>query len=304
MDVPHATPPEQPIVPHDGRFSERLRPIEAYAPGPSDRQPIAILGMPDDTGVRLNNGRPGAREGPSAIRRALSRMGVADPAGFDWPQVFDAGDVLPAGDDLDETHRRISEAAEALVRAGFFPIGLGGGHDLTFAFVRGVMHGLPEAERPLSGHYLDPHLDVRETPGSGMPFRRLLEDCGVRTLHIYGFDPVANTREHHDWFTSHGGVVDRGHARLPSEPFFVSLDLDVLDASAAPGVSAANAAGLQPSALVPWLREAAGNANIRCFDVMELCPAHDDADRTARVAARLLLAFLQGRSERRTKGLA
>ena len=35
---------------------------------------IALLGLPDDTGVGLNNGRPGAKDGPAAFRAALDHL--------------------------------------------------------------------------------------------------------------------------------------------------------------------------------------------------------------------------------------
>lgn len=306
MEIPHATPPRTPIEPHAGRFSSTVKPISKYKPDPDGRRAVAILGMPDDTGVKLNNGRPGAKEGPAAIRRALARMGVDTPAKRPWPLVYDAGDVLPAGDDLDETHRRVSAASEAIVKAGFFPIGLGGGHDLTFAFVRGVIAGLPEEGKPRCGIYLDAHLDVRETKGSGMPFRRLVEDCGIDSLTIAGFERKFNSDAHFQWFLEHGGNVydfDRPGLMIESveeseedeeqPPYFASLDLDAIDVSQAPGVSAANPCGVLAQTARRWIRDNLRSPSLRCFDIMELSPPHDDQDRTARLAAYLFLEALE-----------
>lgn len=306
MEVPHATPPQTPIEPHEGRFSERVKPIGEYQRLPFYRKPYAILGMPDDTGVKMNNGRPGANEGPSAIRRVLSTMGVKKPWTTVWPMVYDAGDVLPAGDDLDETHRRVSAASEAIVKAGFFPIGLGGGHDLTFAFVRGVIAGLPEEDKPHCGIYLDAHLDVRETKGSGMPFRRLVEECGVDSLTIAGYERKFNSDAHFQWFLEHGGNVfdfDRPGLMIESAeeseedeewpPYFASLDLDAIDVSQAPGVSAANPCGVLAQTAKGWIRDNLDSSALRCFDIMELSPPHDDQDRTARLAAYLFLEALE-----------
>ena len=153
---------------------------------------VALIGLGDDLGVRLNHGRAGAAGGPRAFREALARYGVAHPAGWTWPVVLDAGDIVPAhGHDeasLKETHDRVTAAVNALLDAGLFPIAIGGGHDLTFPFVRAVA---ARAKFPLSGVYFDAHLDVRETAGSGMAFRRLVEDCGVRELRVHG--PVSYT---------------------------------------------------------------------------------------------------------------
>ncbi|MEQ8844027.1 MAG: arginase family protein [Phycisphaerales bacterium] len=298
MEVPYATPPATPIEPHAGRFSSTVRPIRDYEPDPDGRRAVAILGMPDDTGVKMNGGRPGAKEGPSAIRRVLARMGVDDPASRPWPPVYDAGDVLPAGaggDDLDETHRRVSAASKMLANAGLLPIGLGGGHDLTFAFVRGVIAGLPEDHKPRVGMYLDPHLDVREAAGSGMPFRRLVEDCGVNRLAITGFDPIVNSAEHFAWFEAHGGYrAESAYSYLPPRnAFFASLDMDAIDAAFAPGVSAMNPAGLTSQEACAWVKKVAASPNLCCLDIMELSPPHDDRDRTARLAAHLLLWALK-----------
>lgn len=264
---------------------------------------MAILGLPDDLGVRLNNGRAGAAGGPRAVREALSRYGVAEPAGFDWPGVFDAGDVRPAdGDDeraLHETHRRVSEAAAAIARAGLIPVGIGGGHDLTFPFVRGCMHGAAAVAGPSwSGVYVDAHLDVRETVGSGMPFRRLIEDCGVRDLRVVGLNPLVNSREHVRYFVTRGSTVwpaqRPASEALPGGPCFVSIDLDGIDGAHAPGVSAPNPCGLAPDVVSALCVEAGASPHVRCFDIMELNPAFDVDHRTARLAAHLLLTFLRG----------
>lgn len=202
---------------------------------------IGVIGVPDDTGIVMNGGRAGAAGGPTALRAALAGYGSAEASGFEWPAVFDAGDVTP-GSSLEETHTRVSEAAGDLLDAGLLPVMIGGGHDLTFPFVRAVAQRINE---PMVGVYLDAHLDVREEEGSGMPFRRLVEQCGVTELHVHGLDPVVNTSEHMDWFQSHGGRIDPfgPDEDWPSGELFVSFDLDVVDQGYAPGVSATNPCG-------------------------------------------------------------
>lgn len=256
---------------------------------------VALIGLPDDTGVRMNHGMPGAAGGPGAFRSALARYGTADPAGWAWPGVFDAGDVQPAAD-LAMTHERVAEAVGAIVDAGLVPVGIGGGHDLTLPFVRavaertGVMHGI----------YLDAHLDVRREDGSGMPFRRLIEGCDASGLDVIGLDPNVNAREHVEWFRDHGGRIDALTAQgaWPGGPLFMSIDMDSIDASQAPGVSARNPSGLSAQAASSWALAAGRNERVRCFDIMELCPPNDESGRTARLAAHLFLSFLCGFTER------
>lgn len=265
---------------------------------------IGLLGVPDDTGVGLNNGRLGAAQGPGAFRAALARYGAAQPAGIVWPGVFDAGDVEP-GESLVETHERVTEAAGRLLDAGLLPAMIGGGHDLTYPFVRALAARVSE---PLHGVYFDAHLDVREEEGSGMPFRRLVEKCGVASLTVHGLDEMANGMGHVWWFGGHGGRIGTGEPvddvswPVGDGPVFVSFDLDVIDQGFAPGVSAMNPCGWSPGRACAWAREAGRRSRVRCFDLMELSPPHDapagNGGRTARLAARLFLEFLAGFAER------
>ncbi|MEM9372810.1 MAG: formimidoylglutamase [Planctomycetota bacterium] len=289
MRIPHCQPGDWPNMPGT-RFASQ---IEREDPTGCS---IALLGMPDDTGVRLNNGRPGAAEGPGALRSALSGYGVADPSGWSWPRIFDAGDVVVEPGDLTETHRRVTEATAAIVALGLFPIGIGGGHDLTFPFVRGVVG----SGGPLHGIYFDPHLDVRDQDGSGMPFRRLIECGAANALTIHGFQPFANAAEHVRWFHAHGGRISELDPADPWPPrdTFVSLDLDVIDQAHAPGVSATNPSGWSPAQAERWMAAAGINPSVRCLDIMELSPPNDPSGRTARLAAHLLLSFVQAFAER------
>lgn len=318
ITIPHVSPALWPKV-ASTRFAATIR-----RDSPAGCA-IALLGLPDDTGVRLNHGRPGAARGPAAFRAALARFGASEPAiAGELPRVFDAGDVRP-GRSLDETHARVTAATAALLDAGLFPIAIGGGHDLTFPFVRAVATKFPK----LAGLYFDAHLDVRETPGSGMPFRRLIEDCGVSPLHLVGFRPLVNSREHLAWFLAHGGHLYSVGARPPvvgasllatqsrvaqsravasklaptkrlppAKNLFVSFDLDVLDAAHAPGVSTLNPAGLTVREAEAWVHSCGADPRVRCFDLMELNPVFDRDGRTARVAAHLFLTFLHGFSQR------
>ncbi len=263
---------------------------------------VALLGLPSDLGVRLNHGRPGSAGGPGAVRAALSRYGVAEPFGLDWPRVYDAGDVTaPAGDDeatLRRWHERVRETVTWLRAHGHLVIGVGGGHDHTLPLAGPVAHTQPD----LAVLYVDAHLDVRDTPGSGMPFRRLVEDHGVRDLRVVGLNPLANSREHVEWFKAHGGKIieaPRGRIEgpeglLPRGPFYLSIDLDGIDGSAAPGVSALNPAGLSVHDVAALAHAAGRSPMAKGFDIMELNPAFDVDGRTSRVAAHLVLELLRG----------
>lgn len=304
--IPHVAPPIYPEAVRQGRFASTIvRNANELAEGGAllaqlKKCRVALLGIPDDTGVELNHGRPGAKHGPHALRQALSRYGAAAPMDESpdrpaYPRVFDAGDVI-IGQTLDETHARITEATVALLEMGLFPIAIGGGHDCTFPFVRAVAR----VYGPLTGVYFDAHLDVRPEPGSGMSFRSLLEGGFAKRLICAGLDPMSNTREHLEYFHSRGCQANVfAPGEWPDdERQFVSLDMDVLDMAYAPGVSAMNPCGMTPEQVGAYVDAAGRNERVKCFDIMELSPPHDENGRTARLAAHLLLRFLRAFAER------
>jgi formiminoglutamase len=275
---------------------------------------LALLGLPDDTGVRLNFGRPGAQAGPTALRAALAGFGtsfdLAQGRELDVP-LFDAGDVEPAaGDDvaaLLETHARVETAARQLHELGMVVIGVGGGHDLSLPTLSACAKHVGGA---LGGINVDAHLDVRERIGSGMPFRRLIEGgfLDPRRFVELGLNRFANERADVEWLQSRGAelvLVDavltsglQAPARLSRALAgglgFLSIDLDGLDGAIAPGVSAKNPLGLRVEHVAELAEAAGARPEVRHFDLMELCPAHDVDGRTARVAAYLLLSFVAG----------
>lgn len=344
--VPFTTPPVYPPCP-PGKFAAAIQRSSAdlldrplAAPDVS-KCSVAILGLADDTGVAMNHGRTGARDGPAAFRAALARYGVAARIGearvgesafrSDWgsaagvgsaggggfglrpyPHVFDAGDIVP-GKSLSETHERVTTAAVKLMEHGLIVVGIGGGHDLTYPLVRALHQFRRNAStkdaRPLVGLYADAHLDVRPEPGSGMAFRAMIEHGYVKRLVNIGASWAVNSAEHTEWFASHGGVFDtssgaleqlRSRGRELPWPDFVSLDIDVLDASVAPGVSAINPAGMHTPELAAVAFAAGACPQVRLIDLMEFNPNYDIDHRTARVVAHLFLSFLAGVAERRS----
>lgn len=307
-------------------------------PDSSEIPTLVMLGLPDDTGVALNGGRVGAAEAPSAFRAALAGYGTPfdlERAAVVRVRVLDAGDVVSAeGHDeeaLHETHRRVTEAVRAIHDAGFVPVCVGGGHDLTYPSVRALAEHVADASEAkaagpndaagsLGGINVDAHLDVREEVGSGMAFRRLIENghLDARRFTVLGASRFVHAREHAGWLEDGGaavfgiGAVHDDAATVdhafslafgsvlarPVLPGFVTIDLDAIDGAYAPGVSAVNPSGLDVATVAGIAERAGRTPGVRHFDLMELSPPYDVDGRTARVAALLFLHFVAGFMER------
>ncbi len=325
--IPHTTSADWPEL-SAGRFAAGIRRDSPEGCA------IALVGLPDDLGVRLNNGRVGAAMGPRAFRAALARYGT----GFDGATgkdlssvaVFDAGDVVPVpGVDegaLTATHDRVTSSLSTIHGMGLIPVCIGGGHDLTFPTVRALAQHIGG---PVGGINVDAHLDVRASIGSGMPFRSLIEGGHLdpKRFVTLGAGRFANLREHVEYLSSKRATIEYIDSVLSGrfgarEAFdrmlgssadeaisgFVSVDLDAIDGSQAPGVSAVNPMGLSVGFVCDIARHAGKHPGVRHFDIMELSPPHDDpawnppttnaVGRTARVAALLFLSFIAGFAER------
>jgi formiminoglutamase len=74
---------------------------------------------------------------------------------------------------------------------------------------------------------------------------------------------------------------------------YLTIDLDVLPASVAPGVSAPAAYGVPLPVISAVCRQVAGSGKLLHLDVAELNPAFDIDGRTAKVAARLVDTLLR-----------
>lgn len=290
--------------PRDPRAAALLTPWRGDAPLTGR---IALVGLPYDGGIPS---RPGARFGPRALRDALAAFGSYDGA-RDAPPLLDLGDVALPTTDGAAAHGRAEQAAREVFRASARPIFIGGDHGLTGSVVRGLAAARPELRLALVS--IDAHLDVREyadeaSLSSGTPFRRALETpilAGPRVAMI-GLRRFANSRYYLDWVRGQGvrlstiEDVERAGAETvaarsldaiaaEADALYLSVDLDAADAAFAPGVSAAGIGGLSAREMITLVRTVAAHPRLIGADIMELSPPYDADQRTAKLAARLLL---------------
>lgn len=291
----------------DGEAGHRWHQVISH---PDAARPgTCLLGFASDLGVQLNKGRPGAAEGPSALRQALA--GLA--AHHDHP-IYDDGTVTTESDlsaSQDEYAQRLSDRLEE----GHFVIGLGGGHEIGWASFQGMQQWLARHDPGARVGILnfDAHFDLRKPhpkTTSGTPFWQAADWCrqhGQRFEYAcIGISAAANTQALFNTADSLkvGYLSDIDCIGVHAHPFirrfvgeldylYVTVCLDALPASVAPGVSAPSALGIEPGFLLNCLTEIKRcclHAHCRWLltDVAELNPSHDIDGRTARTAARII----------------
>ncbi|QNS08087.1 formimidoylglutamase [Streptomyces xanthii] len=295
----------------DGPGAEHLRwhhavELDAELTEPGD---LAFVGFACDEGVRRNKGRQGAAQGPAALRQALASMALPKPL-----RAFDAGDVSVDGtadDALETGQQRLGSAVAHLVDRGHRVVVLGGGHEVAF----GTYSGLEQTRAVRAGGRLgvlnlDAHFDLRDDvrPSSGTPFLQMAQSEARhgRDLNywVLGISQAGNTQALFRTAQSLGvrylpdtecGVLDATRVDAFVDAFLAScelvhltIDLDVLPAAVAPGVSAPAAYGVPMEVVERVCARVARSGKLVVVDVAELNPEFDVDGRTARAAARLV----------------
>ncbi|WP_342318604.1 formimidoylglutamase [Corynebacterium mayonis] len=285
----------------DGPGAEHARWHSVIGTGEA-RDAVAVLGFATDEGVRRNGGRQGAAKGPEALRGALGSLAVHHNY-----TLVDAGTVVTQGEDLEQAQRELSDRVRAQAAAGNLVVVLGGGHETSFASHRGAY----EALGAMHVINFDAHFDLRAAaqPTSGTPFRNIAELVGDEfDYSVFGISRPNNTKVLFDAARKLNvrTVLDTELAELSPHqaaklavaavdgdlPIHVSIDLDVLPAAVAPGVSAPAGLGVALEHIHAMVTAVAATGRVALFDVVELNPVFDVDNRTARTAARLINDFV------------
>ncbi|HTS88591.1 MAG TPA: agmatinase [Gemmatimonadales bacterium] len=255
--------------------------------------PATLLGVPFDGASSFQRG---AALAPAAIRAAFH-----SPSTNTWNEdvtdttslFLDAGDL--AIDGVTDPRDSITESVAELLQQGTTPILLGGDHSITWPIVRAIR---ARAER-LTILHLDAHPDLYHSfdgdrLSHASPFARIMEEklanhlvqIGVRTMNGHQRDQARRFGVEVVPMRSGLEAMVTAARRLDG-PVFLSLDLDVLDPAFAPGVSHAEPGGLTTREVIGII-QAIPRGRLVGADLVELNPANDLRDLTARVAVKLL----------------
>lgn len=273
---------------------------------------VRIMGVPIDRGSVY---RPGAAQAPSALRRLSAVFAPvterAEP--FDQLTVEDAGDIILADADMGANVDAVAHAI-AGTPAGTLPIVLGGDHTT-------VSPTLVAQQRRHNGKlavlYIDAHPDLNDSSrgsrwSNGCALRRGLElaELDPRKIILLGvrdFDwaeveyaratgitmiPAADAAE-----LARGRLLERIREVIGDDALHISLDIDCLDPSAAPGTGIPAAGGLSSRQLLDVLYQLRG-VRLAGLDVDEVAPPLDVGYVTSLAALKFIFEFLGAVNQR------
>lgn len=271
---------------------------------------IVLIGFPQDEGVSRNLGRPGASKAPTAIREHLAKFtvpGLQNDVDHKTVRLKDLGDLQCKGQ-MEIAQDRLGQTVATVLESKAIPIIIGGGHETAY----GHFLGYVGAKMPVSVINIDAHLDVRPLRNgvghSGSPFLQILEHRSKSLIPggylCLGIQEQSNPASAMAYLDSQGGhwisweKIDEEKALESLDNFVLSavqsagkimltIDMDSIKQSDAPGVSAPSPIGLTSEQVLRLVRKIAAQG-ASSFDIVECNPMYDRDGQTAKLAALII----------------
>ncbi len=311
---------------------------EIYFPGKDKK--IGLIGVPLGYGA----GKKGSELGATAIRLASIRGNHLEEHIKDLGyEVNDHGDVevikpnylAAAGEnpkylqEMIATSKNSAAAVQKILKAGEFPVILGGDHSIAIGTFSGISSFFREQNKEIGLIWFDAHADINtpETSPSGnihgMPFATILGLGNEELVNLEGFSPKLNPK-----FCAHVGArdLDLGEKReiydlgmrenfftmcdidrrgmpacvedaikIASQApggFAVTFDVDIIDPRFAPGSGTLVRGGITYREAHLALEIIAERGGMRSFEIVEVNPMLDEHNITVELAGELILSAL------------
>jgi formiminoglutamase len=288
---------------NDPRLKDFIKPTS------NKESAVQLIGFPSDEGVKINGGRPGASKAPSLIFDQLQKFTPHAHWFKNHTELLNstAGlNIIECSGDLENDQKLLGESVASCLGAGVIPVIIGGGHETSF----GHFLGYTESDNPVHIINIDAHTDVRPLKAgkahSGSPFRQALEDPSglCKSYNVFGLNPASVSQEHLNFVKSSGLALFESELRLENvrrwfdkagdRNIMVTMDMDTVQHSEAPGVSAPNPSGISKELWLKLAFEFGKQPNVISFDLCEVNPEFDRDDQTVKLAALTIWKFLLG----------
>lgn len=266
-----------------------------------------ILGCPYDGSASF---RPGARFGPSAIRRASWGIETYSPyfqRDLTQCSIHDMGDLeLPSGEKKLSLNL-IRKALGSILSEKKISILLGGDHLITLPVIEETLLFYPQ----LHVIHIDAHTDLREeylgeSLSHSTVMKRVLDHLGRGRLFQIGMrsgmeEEFKLARKIKSIVSPDPGSLNSMVKQLRNKPVYITLDLDIIDPSLVPGVGTPEPGGFTFQQVISLLKKLQA-LHVIGFDIVELTPDYDPTQISSIVASvilrEMILAFCFGKGEK------
>jgi agmatinase len=276
---------------------------------------IAFLGIPHGSAYSFREIVNDQSNMPAAMRQASDRI-VRSLERYDFDlggplydnrpiRTVDCGDVSAAVGDLNGQSARAEAAVRKILAAGALPIVIGGDHAVPIPVLRAM-----DGEGPLTLIQIDQHIDWRDDvngvrDGLSSPIRRASEmahigeifQIGLRATGSARTGEVEAARAYGAHLISAYELHDQGMEavldRIPDGGrYYLTVDLDGMDPSIAPGVAAPCPGGVTFPQARKLIHGLVKKGRVIGMDVVEITPRSDVNQITCITAGRLIVNLI------------
>jgi formiminoglutamase len=279
----------------------------------SNQKAIVFLAFEVDEGVRRNQGRVGAKDGPQSIIQALANL----PKHFsDNFLIFHAGIITCDDSNLEQAQSQLASCVTKILALNCMPVILGGGHEVTYGHYLGVNNFIRPQNKnaKIAIINIDAHFDLRPidenigaTSGTSIwqiatEARKNSEPFACLTLGLqkysntkllfnlaqdFGVKYIFGDKFNYDHKTEILKEVD--DFINSADHIYLTTCMDVFAASHCPAVSAASHNGIVPDNIfISVFEKIIGCDKLIALDFAELNPKFDVDMRSAKLAASLI----------------
>lgn len=283
-------------------------PFSSIGPALSGEFDAIVVGVEYDAGASQ---RAGSRSAPDAIRRAGGSLFAAvDGRGMHDPvrgrrilrdvRLADVGNFADAVQTRNgEMFDRLEEFAAACSERGKLSVAIGGDHSISFGLVAGHLRNHPRLgiiHIDAHSDYLEPMRgDWRQSLHHGNVMSWLAGRRGIATIAQFGIRQLTDEDPAPSdtvlvWPGASALKVAPGHVADVldrSIPWYVSIDVDVLDPAFLPSTGTPLPGGLTSVELFDLVELLCEDRRVVGVDLVELIPS--DSDHSALLAAEVLL---------------
>jgi len=287
---------------------------------------FVIFGIPWD--YLTSKDLPNSSIAPESIRKITNDIGFTTELGFPIPnfQAADIGDVKIEPTNVKLNIGNISNFVKDLyaLNEGIIPVMIGGDHFCTYPVIKTVGTQLEKVEE-FGVLIFDAHLDFYQEWDKGvyshattshriydlefMNNKNLLiigtRDIDLEELEIANFENIKYINAYHiiDGLNYYIDSIKEFFNKSNIKNLYISIDIDALDPSIAPGTGYAIPGGFSYRDLWKVLKEIAGTFNIIGFDLVEVAPNLDLENKmTSILAAKLIIELMHFIRSSKKKG--
>ncbi|GAA2861416.1 agmatinase [Aminobacter niigataensis] len=274
----------------------------------------AFVGVPFDEG---NVGKPGSEDGPREFRLVSQEY---FSYWFEYNvdlhgKAVDCGDVSMPKVSPEVAHERIYRAVREVLKSGLTPIICGGDRSISIAAARALSDHIG-ASKKMGYMHFSAQLDMadswageRNLAPCAMARITELPNLDIRNVAHLGARNAMNPKDHVDLSKERGlhydsmfdlfdggiyPLVERSIERVwgDTDAQYLSFNFNVMDSSAAPGVTSTEPGGIESREMMRIADMIAKRGSVSVIDLTELCPIFDISGTAARLAACVIMRLM------------